>query len=193
LSLWSVAFICQAWMWGADHGRLPNWLCLKQGQIKLAGVRTHSITLSCRLPALSIDCPRSSPASSHPHVSDTTRAQADAVVGLLKFLLVVIMAHGPRANVAACAMATPTGAVQGRKSTVQIVGSAPHGAGLRLPGRGAPGSCCRAERPHHARHPRHKGCRTGQSGIGAARSQDGPCNSAGPMQDCHQPLAPCLP
>ena len=37
------------------------------------------------------------------------------------------------------------------------VGSAPHGAGLRPPGRRVPGWCCRAERLHRARHPRHEG------------------------------------
>jgi hypothetical protein len=39
----------------------------------------------------------------------------------------------------------------------QIAGSAPHGPGLRPPGRRVQGSCGCAERLHRARHPRHEG------------------------------------
>ena len=46
----------------------------------------------------------------------------------------------------------------------QTPGSTPYGTGLRPPSRGVPGSCCRAERLHRARHPRHKGRRIGLSG-----------------------------
>jgi len=45
----------------------------------------------------------------------------------------------------------------------KTAGSAPHGAGLRPPGRGVPGSCCCAEQLHRARHPGYEGRRIGRS------------------------------